>query len=294
LPGEKAYTPLGFENIPRLKFKKIDLAQGIESLRKLAENLTSRFASPPAKTEAEDYEKIASAFLPDGASFVTPKFPADSKSIAMADFDRDSVNELIGTYSHDGRLHTMILKKAGTRWVRVSEIHHNDRGELNYRGFTDLANDGRLHMLVGVSNKEKSNLYGYTLWNGNVDEIFVRPYHKFEIIKPGAKSSQNSPVRLATWEKDEDGVYDVKMHHYNNDRLEETAVPPWYWKNRILYDYAMQVKKSPYSVDGWYTLARALIKAGLNNDAATAVETGSRLDKDGTYSHKFNQLKKMF
>ena len=147
----------------------------LQNLQNLANQITSALAKPSYRAETPDYEKIISAYLPEEAVLVKPKLPENSRIIEQVDFDGDSVRELVATYRYEGNLNTIVLKKSGSRWLKSAEIIHENAGELNYRGFVSLLNNEKQNMLIGISEGEKFRIYAYSLWDGNVTELFPIP-----------------------------------------------------------------------------------------------------------------------
>lgn len=274
------------------KYTTFRLPAPAESIRSFANGITSTLSRLKTRLIGEDLKAIAQGFLPAGVKLLNPKRPANSRGIISADLDGDMQNELIASYRYQGEIKTIILKKLNGRWEKIAETGSSGYDTLKYRGSAYITGEGRQQLLIGLSSEDKGNaLYGYTLENGILSNIFIQDYHRFQVLGREKDGRRAMKAQLAVWNKRGDGTYDIQVLKWNGLELEPLEkITPYYQESVIPY-YAQKVRQNPYSPYNWYNLADALAKGDVNRDALAAADIGMELDTGALLREKFLELR---
>lgn len=277
----------------------------VHTLRKGIKGVSSTVSRLTKQNSGEDYNAILKKFVPPDSKLVVPKYPSNSKDIFLADLDGDSQKELVATYRHSEGLRTIILKKQNGHWSEAGQTDHPGYHDVNFRGTTDITGEGKKHLLLGLTaNGKYGDLHGYSIEENNINKMFSKRYHKFEVIEPPKNRIPSTGAHLAIWNKKEDAdaddrinsasraiPFNVDVVRWNGSDFEPAAKPAPYFHKSVIPYYAGKVKMSPRSPANWYHLADALVQGEANRDALDAIEIGMRQDKKNEYKDRFLEMK---
>jgi len=261
-------------------------------LQSLLKGVTSVISQVTGKPEAEDYKTVVKSFIPGDARLLKPQYPKRSQAIQPADLDRDARDELIATYEYNNAVRTLILKKQAEHWSKVTEIDHPEHNGINFRNIADIAGDGKMQLLIGLTAKGRKNtIYGYSIGENTAKKLFGRDYHWVETANLPKTGGKSSKPHLAVWNRDENGMYDIEVLHWNGLQLEPAANTIPYYTNRVVPYYLRKVKQNRNSINAWYSLANSLKKAEAYRDALIIANAGTRLDNEPVLQDRFFVLK---
>lgn len=262
-------------------------------VQSLIKGLSSSISRIKTGIMGEDYHTVLQPHLPSGAHLVKPLYPRNAGEVTLADLDGDKQDELIASYRLGNEIRTMVLKKQKEEWVKAAEINDTGYEALKYRDTADMTGEGKPHLLAGFSNPEKASvLHGYVLSEAGLQRVFVRPFHRLDIVDSSRYEHTESRAHLAVWNREQDGAYRIETLRWNGRNLEPAGGNHAYYRKKVLPYYAARIKRMPHSASRWYDLAEALANAGVPEDARIAADIGMGQDKDENLKEKFEALKK--
>jgi len=262
-------------------------------LQVLVRGLSSTLSGIIQKPRKEDYNAVVKGFLPENAGILTPKYPAGTGEFQLADLDGDLQNELVASYRHDKKITTIILKKQGLNWNKVTELADTRHDEIHFRGFADITGEGKKQLLLGFREKEGlGELHTYTLLNGKISELPTHSYNRMEVLEPPKNKGAGAKAQLAIWNKRNAGAYDIEVKHWNGSQFEPVKNQSNYYNSRVIPYYVSKVKQASNDAARWYYLAEVLNNAGAYRDAITAIEAGISQRPGSPSREEFLSLKR--
>ncbi len=264
----------------------------INPLESLVKGINKQLSGIIKPQPRESFDEIVEKFIPQDSVVLAPKYPSHSKSIGFADLDGDLQNELIVSFRNANEIKTMILKKENDTWYKAAEVETEGFESINYREFIDLTGEGKKQLIIGFSSQGKAaELHGYSLGESSLNELFTLNYNRLQVLKTPGNDRNTSDVRLAIWNREDSGAYNVELLKWNGTQLEAINDAGTYYSDNVVPYCLRKVKKEPYVPQNWYNLTDSLVKAGLLRDALTAIEVGMRYDLSPELSDKFAALK---
>ncbi len=290
-PGKKNKRqfklPSQREATPQKSYKAVNPFENI--FRGLSSTLSQLIKGSPR----EDYAAVVQGFIPAGARLLKPQYPLGAGEIQLADVDGDSRNELIASFRHHDELRTVILKKQSGVWGKSYEINNANYEAVHYRGLADITGEGKNQLLLGLFREGSSPyLYGYSIADGNTQQIFSHNYNKFDLLNlPGGRGNTVRP-QLGIWNRNNTGAYDIEVFNWDGSGLRPVSDTFDYYYRSVVPHWVQRARQEPSSPAVWYNLADALVKAGVYRDASVAIEVGLNQDRNSEYREKFIELKK--
>jgi|GEM_PF-321379 len=293
-------------------------------LNNLIRGLTSAVTQAIQPAPEEDYDSIIRSFMPNDAQILTPKYPSNAGTYEFADLDGDSRNELIASYRQNNEIKTIVLKKQNELWQKITEVSNPQYENINYRGAVEITGNGKKQLILGLEEKNSApSLFGYSLEDFSLNEIFKRNYDRFEIVR-----NRNNPSEayIAVWNKrtsgdgsedrndmcdrpfnsfvqnDESSIqdinsnyvedsYDIEVLTWNDTQFEPVRnTASYYYRNVVPY-YVNKIKRNPDTPSSWYNLAEALVNANAYRDALIAIKAGMAYDINSELKDKFMELR---
>lgn len=277
---------------PKKKNSKIKNLHISNPFQTMFKGLSSTLSQITKKPTREDYNAIVNRFLPGNAKLLIPQHPANSGGIQFLDLDGESRNGLIASYKLNDEVKTIILKKQSEQWQKAAEINNSKYDAVSYRGVADLTGEGKKQLLLGmVSEGKVPTLYGYSMENNTLKEIFNRNYHRFEVLNLNKNRNAVTKSQLAVWNKKDADAYNIEVLDWNGSQFEPLKDTASYYYKKVVPYYARKVKLKPYDPSNWYNLTDALIKTGVHRDAQMAVEFGIAQSPNSEWKEKFLALR---
>lgn len=240
---------------------------------------------------SENFDEIAERFIPEGSSVLTPKYPLNSRRNCFGDLDGDSKDELIVSFRNADEVNTIVLKKENNEWSKVAEVSNPGYDSIHYREVVDLTGEGKKQLILATASQGKDTvLRGYSLDNGELNEMFDLSYDKLQVIKEPLNSRSSSVAKLAVWKREENDTYNIELLQWDGSKLESLADNGTYYSKNVVPYYLKKVKREPDSPINWYNLADALAKVGSNRDALIASQAGMSYELSPELKEKFETL----
>lgn len=263
-------------------------------LHTVMDGLTSAVSQITKSIAGEDYNRIVKDFLPADSVLLKPRHLSNSGELGLADIDGDLQDELIASYRNSSGVGTIVLKKEGNQWRKLTELSNPGYTGVNFRDTCNYTGTVGQQLLLSFPSEDRSEtLHAYSFENGSFRKLFERSCSRFEVItNQRGKDSNSLQEQLAFWNKDAEGAYRVEVMQWNGLQLEPVKDKEKYYMKRVIPIHAKLVRQNPYSPQGWYNLAGVLADAGYSADALTAIDTGMGIDKGNTFKDRFLELKK--
>ncbi|MCX7749895.1 MAG: hypothetical protein N2645_23855 [Clostridia bacterium] len=284
LPGERKIT-FSFPSKPKLFSRSTKpISNPFQTLFK---GLTDTLTQMRKASKGEDYQEIVKNFIPQDAKLLVPQYPPASRNIQLVDLDGDTQPELITSYRLNNGINTLVLKKQNGTWYKAAEFSNSEHDTINFRDARDITGEGKRQLIMGYASDGKIPiLYGYSLENDSLRELFARNYHKFEVV-PQNTSSQ---CHLAIWNKGDQGNH-IELLGWDGSTLAPLPSSTGYYSRNVVPYYIRKIKQTPYTPSIWFDLAEALNQVGANRDALAAAEIGLSLDSDSNFKEKYSELR---
>lgn len=292
LPALKKLPDLKLPDLRKLPAIELpslnNLKRPVESLIKGLNNITAQFNSKPEKI---DYTAVVNSFLPPGARLIKPQYPEDAGEIQFDDLDGDGRNELVTSYRSGDGLRTLVLKKDEVQWYKMAEISNPEFTDMHYRNSADIAGDGKLNLLLGLtSSRQDRTLFAYSVSDGSSKKIFSKKYSKLELVKTRSASGHAKDA-CALWHETAPGIFDIELVHWNGIDL-ESLDKSRYLAGKVLPYYIKKLRQDPDDTTGWYNLADTFLKAGDKTRAERALMYGLEHDPDPLMKDRFAELQR--
>lgn len=261
-------------------------------LQNMMKGLSTSLTKITQKPQRENYEEIVRGFMPKSAQLLTPQSPMPMGKIQFADLDGDAKSELITSYRGSDGIRTLVLKKHGERWDKISEIYNPHFDAIHHLSFSDITGEGRKQLLLGGKTKNgNGELHGYSFQNDRTYELFAQNYNRLEVLEADPGKGTRTKPRIALWKIPGNHVHTIDVMEWNGSGLSPVQNPSSYYRSRVLPYYAQKVKQMPQNPAHWYHLSNMLEKSRMYADAVTAAEAGMRLSPVSPSMEEFTALK---
>lgn len=126
-------------------------------------------------------ELAAGQFIPDGAQFINPPEPKESKNFIEIDLNNDGTHEVACFYKDRSNSGVLLLEQQDKRWNLKDQIQLS-ADNLIYAGFSDLDGDSKAEILLGtnVTNRHKQ-LSVYKLQGDKYKYFYKLDYDSFSL-----------------------------------------------------------------------------------------------------------------
>ncbi|WP_274649776.1 WG repeat-containing protein [Paenibacillus humicola] len=218
--------------------------------------------------------RLAKAFLPDGAELITADEPnAPRTAVYSADFDGDRTPEVAAAYRLNGEPHIVVLRYRGGAWEPAAWAKGPGSG-VTLLAAAPVLGTGRNQLIVGwQTGSFRSKLSVYEWTREGLRDAAPRDlvYSDIHIADMPGRAGRDGRAELALWIHDTDDAFRVEVLRWTNGAFVPAPDAYPHYFPGVVRHYERLTRTHPDDSFYWYYLADAQYRAGMATAARASV-----------------------